>query len=128
MLGEAIRDSSQGNVYIIDYDNNDVELHTGKKVFYYDNDNNSLYVYNEVAGSTYNSNNSDNLVTKYADTMTISFVNSDNDTTLEANNTTYDTSGNKTVKAYSRLVKVSVGFKYKDKSSTSEVTYQIRNK
>lgn len=128
-FGEAIRDSSQADVYIVYYDTtDDIELHTGKKVLFYDKDKDSIYIYKETAFDPSNPSKSDNLVTKYVKNLNIKFVSDNVDTGLEAANTTIDSNNNKTVKAYSGLVKVEAEFEYKSKSSVSEVTYQIRNK
>lgn len=140
-FGEAIRDSSKADVYIIKYktndgthDNGDIELHTGKKVLFYDNSNNSIYIYEEISFNPASPINSDNLVTKYAKSLSIDFVyadaNVDNPTTgntyLEDHTTSE--SDKDTITAFSRLVKVKADFEYKGKTSVSDVTYQIRNK
>lgn len=131
LLGTAIREANSSNTKIYYTNNgNNIELHTGKKVFYYNDDTKSLYVYEEVPGGTYTNDYQDNFITKYIEDFNIKFIaDSDNAEAQQAeiDNTNIDADGNGYVTAYTSLVEVDVTYAYKGKKEVSKVTYQIRN-
>lgn len=132
LIGQAIREGKTNSTYIV-YTNSgkNIELHTGKKVFYYNDSQKKLFVYKEVTGSNYAANDPDNLVTEHLTDFKVNFVNANGTTQeedLKNDAMSYlDPNGDGTLVAYSSVVRVEATYKYKDKTQASAVSYQIRN-
>ena len=128
LFGESIRTADYGRTSISKWDDGDVEVHTGYKVFYYNKDKSTLYLYTEdptkgVGNIYYKSDNSDNLVSKYIKSFDVDFENTD----MAGSTFTYDSSNGYTVTSGSSLVKINLSVKVKKKTDTTSVLYEIRN-
>lgn len=123
LLGESIR-AGKKEVTSITCSGNNIEIHTGNKVFYYDNSKTSLYVYNDIApvgDSSYKACKDENLVSKYITSFETQFVSTDSSMTEP----TFPYSSTQT--GFSNLIKVKITADVKGKEDTSEIIYQIRN-
>ena len=122
LVGESIRAGTQEKTSVICTGDN-VEIHTGKKVFYYDKSKTSLYVYEDkkpVGDSLYSSDKSENLVSKHITSFETKFVSKDSSAEPKYPYTTTQT-------AFSNLIKVKIEVNVKNKKDVTEVIYQIRN-
>lgn len=135
LLRENIIAGDQKNTVISYSDNgNTIALHMNMgiardRIIYYHNDvltgKQYLCIYKD--GETLGASMETHLITKYVTDFSVQFVEADGNAVAIPSGV-LDANGNGNVPAYTNLVKVSLKMDYKDKTDTSEIVYQIRNK